>query len=325
MPVLRFGIVALVLLLLVVPARAVEPGLPSKTSVWTTVLRAIGAKHPEPEFRNPDYLAHRFVGPRERALLRDYPADAVDLDYASALKRLPDPSAVLGLYLRTRHMDGTLVEALRDDVRQIVVLGAGFDSRGYRFRERLEGIRFIEVDYGPTQEYKKRRLREIFGRLPEHVRYVAMDFAKDSLLKQLRKGGYSDQAKTLFIWEGVTRYIPESAVRSTLRFVREHSASGSTIVFDYMRADNTALHDPNTRPAKWGEPFIFGFPGSSATALVEHEGLAVDSDLTAPDLWHRYAVRTDGTSPFPAPPVVAPTAPTAANLGRYCIARVTGR
>lgn len=322
---LRFGVIAVVLLLVVVPTRAVEPGLPSKTSVWTAVLRAIGAKHPEPAFRNPDYLAHRFVGPRERALLQDYPADAVDLDYASALTRIPDPATVLGLYLRTRHVDATLEEALRDDVRQVVILGAGFDSRGYRFAERLAERRFIEVDYKPTLEYKKRRVREMFGRLPSHVHYVAMDFAKDNLLKRLKSGGYSETDRTLFVWEGVTRYIPESAVRNTLRFVRDHSAADSRIVFDYMRADNTSLNDPNTRPAKWGEPFIFGFPAPYATAFVEREGLVVMSDLTGADLWKRYAVRADGTSPFPAPVVVDPGSPAAANVARYCLARVPER
>lgn len=48
----------------------------------------------------------------------------------------------------------------------MVILGAGFDSRGYRFTERLHKARFLEVDCGPTQEYKKQRVREILGRLP---------------------------------------------------------------------------------------------------------------------------------------------------------------
>ena len=51
---------------LTVGALAVEPGLPSKTSVLAASLRAIGGKNPDPQFRNPDYLAIRFLGPRER-------------------------------------------------------------------------------------------------------------------------------------------------------------------------------------------------------------------------------------------------------------------
>ena len=49
--------------LLTVSVLAVEPGLPSKTSILTTSLRAIGAKNPDPDFRNPDSLAIRFLGP----------------------------------------------------------------------------------------------------------------------------------------------------------------------------------------------------------------------------------------------------------------------
>ena len=75
-------------------------------------------------------------------------------------------------------------------------------------------------------------MKEIFGGLPRHIKYVAMDFAKDNLLTQLRKGGYQPARKTLFIWEGVTRYLPEAAVLATLRFVRDHAAAGSTISFE---------------------------------------------------------------------------------------------
>ncbi len=58
------------------------------------------------------------------------------------------------------------------------------------------------MDYGPTQEYKKRRLQEVFGSVPKHVQYVTMDFNRDDLATQLRKNGYSPKERTLFIWEG---------------------------------------------------------------------------------------------------------------------------
>jgi hypothetical protein len=57
--------------LLTVSALAVEPGLPSKTSILAASLRAVGARNPDPDFRNPDHLAIKFLGPRERALLDD--------------------------------------------------------------------------------------------------------------------------------------------------------------------------------------------------------------------------------------------------------------
>jgi methyltransferase (TIGR00027 family) len=253
--------------------------------------RAIGSKHPDPSQRNPDSFAIKFLGPRERAILPDYPTiQVLDLDFKSALRRAPAHGAnVETQVIRTKFFDGALLAALADGTRQVVVLGAGFDSRGYRFESRLKGIKFIEVDYGPTKEYKKRRVTEILGELPASVTYVPMDFTKDDLLEQLLKGGYSERAKTFFLWEGVVVYLPESAIKDTLHFVRDHSAAGSTIAFDYIPASNPNVNNPESTFAKWGEPWIFSFPDSGAAEFVRAEGLEVVSDT--PVGWHRCVAR----------------------------------
>jgi methyltransferase (TIGR00027 family) len=235
-------------------AVAVEPGLPSKTSILTAALRAIGARSPDPALRNPDYLAIRFRGQNERVALTDFPTDAVDFDFQPAIQRLSaeDRISVTTMFIRTKFIDSVLDEALRNQDGQVIILGAGFDSRGYRFADRLRNVRFLEVDYGPTQEYKKQRVKEILGALPKHVRYVPMDFTKDDLLIQLRKAGYSERAESLFIWEGVTQYIPEASIKSTLDFVRHRSAPGSKIVFDYSLSSDSRVNNPHTRFAAWG-------------------------------------------------------------------------
>lgn len=89
----RIGATAIAVLL-TIPAFGIEPGLPSKTSIHVAFQRAIGAKNPDPEFRNPDHLAVRFLGPRERALLPEFPMDTLDLDYDAAMKRNPTPAMV---------------------------------------------------------------------------------------------------------------------------------------------------------------------------------------------------------------------------------------
>jgi methyltransferase (TIGR00027 family) len=158
------------------------------------------------------------------------------------------------------------------------VLGAGFDSRAYRFHSQLGDVRVMEVDYGPTQAYKKHRLGEILEVIPPNVSFVPMDFTKDNLLEQLRNAGYSEQQNTFFLWEGVTYYLPESAVKDTLHFVRDHSASGSRIAFDYFGASNPSLNNPLHLYARWGEPLLFGFPNDKAREYVQQEGLGVLSD-----------------------------------------------
>jgi hypothetical protein len=90
--------------------------------------------------------------------LTDYPMDALDLDYNAALRRIPNPHNVTVQTFRTKAFDAALLDALRKGARQVIVLGAGFDSRGYRFQSQLRGVRFMEVDYGPTQDDKKERV-----------------------------------------------------------------------------------------------------------------------------------------------------------------------
>ena len=82
---------------------------------------------------------------------------------------------------------------------QVIVLGAGFDSRAYRLRELLKGVRFIEVDFGPTQEYKKRRVRDVLGCLPENVTYAPIDFTREKLEDVLQRTGYRPDQRSFFI------------------------------------------------------------------------------------------------------------------------------
>ena len=272
-------VVVVAVTLFTVAANAVEPGLPSKTAVWAAAARAVGAKNPDRKDRNPDYLAIRFLGPRERALLPDYDMAALDIaSFKEAMTRLGVRLPVTSHAYRTRAFDKALLDAVHDGARQIVVLGAGFDSRGYRFTRELHRVRFMEVDYPPTQEYKKQRVTEIMGALPANVSYVPMDFTKDDLLRQLEASGYSEREKTFFLWEGVVHYLPESAVKDTLHFVRDHAAGGSRIAFNYTYAHDRNVNNPDSLYARWGEPWLFGFPDDGAAPYVRREGLDVLSD-----------------------------------------------
>jgi methyltransferase (TIGR00027 family) len=124
--------------------------------------------------------------------------DALDLGFQAAMRRIPNPGNVATQTFRTKAFDGALLDALRHGARQVVVLGAGFDSRAYRFGPQFRRVRFIEVDDGPTQEYKKERVKAVLGTIPRNVSYVPMDFTKDSLLDELVKAGYSEQQRTFF-------------------------------------------------------------------------------------------------------------------------------
>ena len=289
--------------------RAVEPGKPAVTALETTAYRAIGAKHPDPNIRNDDYLAERFLGAEERAILKAEGSQvvlaALELDTVAAWKSLgPGMGFATAVHARTRYIDEVFKESLAAGATQVVILGAGLDSRAYRFGEVLRGARVFEVDFPPTQEYKKKRVREILNGLPGHVVYAPIDFTKDDLATVLRQAGYDTTKKTVFVWEGVTFYIPETAVNGTLAFVASHSAPGSRIVFDYFLA--SAFKSPsiaalNKRLTAMGEPFIFGMPDDDRDRFIARQGLRVLSEVGTNELRRRYLPLgvVDASAPSP--------------------------
>src|SRR5262245_4667332 len=199
-------------------------GRVSTTAEAVCVLRAIAAKHPDPKIRNPDYLAEKFVSPEvwRTSPFRDDPDRA---------RHNPN---YFWVNARTHHMDALLVDALSAGVTQVVNLGAGFDSRAYRFRERFPRARFFELDLPAMITAKRERIVKIFGAVPDRVVLVPTDFTTRPLDEVLRGAGYDRTQRTFFIWEGVTMYLPEAANVSTLRFIRSGSASGSSVVYDYV-------------------------------------------------------------------------------------------
>src|SRR6202042_3149443 len=95
---------------------------------------------------------------------------------------------------------------------QVVILGAGFDTRAYRFKDLLQDKKIFEVDYRSTQEFKKRRVEAILGDPPSNLTFVEIDFQRDKLGAVLRNAGFQPGGKSFFVWEGVSMYLTESAV-----------------------------------------------------------------------------------------------------------------
>ena len=308
--------------LLFVTLHAVDPGKPSVSALEVTAYRAIGAKHPDPAIRNGDTLAERFLGSEERDILRKAQSDlvlnALAMDAESAWASLGIRRGFAqAVHVRTRHIDAMFEESLASGANQVVILGAGLDSRPYRFGTRLAAARVFEVDFPPTQEYKKKRVKEVVGSLPANVRYVPLDFTKDDLKTVLEAAGYDRRRKTIFIWEGVTFYIPEAAVDATLRFVAGHSGSGSRIVFDYflastLQSPHAPLKDVMNRLEAVKEPMIFGLPDEDRHGFVTKRGLTIVSDIHMSELRARYL-----------PPAEAGAVPELAKASSYiCTAGV---
>jgi methyltransferase (TIGR00027 family) len=274
------------------------------TAIMAAAFRAIGSKNPDVEFRNPDHLAIKLLRPMDIDRLADAGMDfrpLLKLEGAELSRYLLGAAGVTNNVVRTKHVDASMIDALEHGARQVVVMGAGLDSRAYRFETRLGGVQFFEVDCSAALEFKKQRVMTLLERLPSHVRYVTADFTKDDVFTELLASGYDEHQCTCFIVEGVFHYIREENVRAILRLVAEHSGNGSEIIFDYALLTNPKINNPSTRMARWGAPYVFGFPSGGPVRLIRDVGLEVVSDLRASELTKLYATRSDGSSSLRLP------------------------
>ena len=135
---------------------------------------------------------------------------------------------------RKRFIDDKLDEAL-PDIDAVVILGAGMDTTGLRLARRSD-VQVFEVDLPVNIERKKAAVERALGAVPASVHLVPVDFERDELMDRLVGHGYSTGARTFFIWEGVTQYLTEDAVRATLTAL-QGAAAGSLLVFTYVRKD----------------------------------------------------------------------------------------
>jgi methyltransferase (TIGR00027 family) len=142
-------------------------------------------------------------------------------------------AGVYGLQIcRTRYIDEILKTAMTDGIGQVVILGAGLDTRPYRI-PGIDRLNIIEVDLPNIQRIKKHKIQQFLGSLPSHVRYVSMDFNVQSLEDVLPMDGLDLAKPVLFIWEGVTQYLSRDAINHVFDFISK-TASGSRVVFTYV-------------------------------------------------------------------------------------------
>jgi len=141
------------------------------------------------------------------------------------------PPMQLWLQLRVAYLDRLVAHAVDElSIRQVVILGAGYDTRAARLPRA--GVRFFEVDHPATQQAKRAALASLTYPV-DAATYVGCDFEREDPVERLVAHGLSRVEPALVIWEGVTMYLPEDAVRATAtRLATLHPAS--LIAFDFV-------------------------------------------------------------------------------------------
>lgn len=201
----------------------------SETALFAALYRAVANK----EFKNqelaPDYLAEFFLPSLYKFLIK---FKTIRANIKNKDKKLT-PGMYEYMLARTAFFDNVFIDALNNNIPQIVLLGAGYDTRAWRFEKLNNTTKIIELDIATTQNRKNKCLKKAQIDFPKCVTFTPIDFNNESLKNVLEKAGYESKQKTLFIWEGVSYYLKPESVNATLEFVSNFSHNQSLIAFDY--------------------------------------------------------------------------------------------
>ncbi len=196
--------------------------------------------------------------------------------------------------VRTRAIDDLVRDAIRSGARQLVLLGAGFDSRACRLEEAGK-ITVFEVDHPATQQVKKERLKTCMDRLPANIRYVTADFERDNLEAKLAESGYDPATPAIAVWEGVISYLTESAVQGAFAVLARLLAPSSFLIFTYTHKgalDGSKAFPGARRWRSWssvsGEPFIYGLNPDTLAEMLKPYRFLLQSDASTAEIARRY-------------------------------------
>ena len=188
-----------------------------------------------------------------------------------------------GLAARVRWHDMQLTRSLDVGINQVVVIGAGYDTRAWRFGR--DGVRFFELDDQATQLDKIARAQS------PGPTYVAADLRDQSAAVELAAHGLNVSEPAHFIMEGLTMYLNADVFRDQLAGLVDGSAVGSRITLDFhpptdagTAKDRRLMTMQRLFRSGSGETFRLLVNRREARELVESSGWSVTETASMRDV-----------------------------------------
>jgi methyltransferase (TIGR00027 family) len=261
----------------------------SRTAAWTCVSRAASSLELDSHYQSDDHIALLLVPSLLRFLLH---IPLIRRFYNSVI-------APTGIYeytiARTRYIDAVFKEVLTEGCDQVLIFGAGFDTRALRFQTEAGDAKIFELDVPITQHAKSDQYAKCGLRIPANVQLVSIDFDKESLSEKLDESGFGRGRKSLFVLEGLSMYLQPESVDETFNVIARFAGEGSEVVFDYVRA--SVLRQEGScygeseivrTVAKAGERWYFGLEEGELGQFLNQYGLRVVEHKDAQELERMY-------------------------------------
>lgn len=253
---------------------------PSETAMIAAFARAVAAKEDRMKIKGPDYLAELFLTDEGKKPLSDIASRKW------AIQNLLTPLLYGYFICRTAYIDSIYKKANSENYSQIVFLGAGYDTRAYRFDTINSNIRIFEMDAPSTQNRKIEVLKNANIDISEQVSFISINFKDENFAAALIKSGFNKSSKTLFVWEGVTFYLQEDIIRNTLELINTLAPLGSMICFDYMTAKVDSVYN--------SEPFLFWIKSDELSVFMSNFGFDIIEHIHPEEMEKRFLTLENG-------------------------------
>lgn len=197
---------------------------------------------------------------------------------------------------RTRYFDDMLDAQIAAGIGQVVILGAGLDTRAVR--KQSHGVRYFEIDDPATMELKRRCYLD--ARIAADVTLISGNYVNDGLIEMLRSNGFNFDVPTYLIWEGNVMYMPLATDTHTMRELKQF-VKRFRLSFDYLSRSVIAKATGDGSLTTLVEsfeamdaPWVSGI--DDIHGLARELGLRVVENFTTNDLFQQYRRR-----PAPSP------------------------
>jgi methyltransferase (TIGR00027 family) len=244
---------------------------PSQTALAVTLIRASSFLEKDSKLKSGDNLANIFLIPIIRLLIH--------IPFIRSYMRSHFPDKTYDYIIeRTKYIDMQFSSALERQCRQVVIFGAGFDSRAIRLTSLPAAVKVFEFDQQATQQNKLRILDKHHIN-HDHITYVPLDLNHPDLEKRILSAGLIAGQRSLFIMEGLLMYLNPSTVETIFSLIQKISAPDSEVIFDCMKEKDVGESDKILN--KIGEIHQFFATESDIAKLLSKYQLQL-AELTSP-------------------------------------------
>ena len=239
-----------------------------------------------------DPFAIRFLD-KDLQLLANLSRAPILQDVIPTVIHLNGIGAISSGIARTKYIDDKLEMTIQEGIKQVIILGAGFDTRALRLPS-LQNILVLEIDHPSTSNFKIARLGCSLQYLHKNVSYYQVDFQEQTLDEMADIYKINFDLPTTILWEGVTNYLSAESVSQTFQFTRKFSES-LHIIFTYINKkvlETPEIFDGTQKMFKRlrqdEEVWTFGFSPEELPSYLKRYNLSLIEDLNATEYRKRY-------------------------------------